>query len=121
MINADALNKAGVDYNAGLKRFMNDPELYEMVLAAFARADIAQRARAAYDANDRETLLKVVHEAKGSGGNAGLDKVYVEASALVKMLRSHDYTDDELTQGFERFESAYMTICDAVKASLEQN
>ena len=119
MINADILNKAGIDYNAGLARFMGDPELYEMVLAAFTRADIPQRAKAAYDANDRNTLLEVVHEAKGSSGNAGLNNVYTEASALVKLLRSHDYSDNELAASYLRFEKGYLSIQAAIKASVE--
>lgn len=82
-MHSEVLNKNGIDYNAGLERFMGNAELYEMVLAAFARADIAKRARAAYDANDRERLFQVVHEAKGSSGSAGLSALYAEASDFV--------------------------------------
>lgn len=118
MIKADVLNKAGIDYNAGLERFMGDPELYEMVLAAFVRDDVAKRARAAYDANDLDSLLKAVHNAKGSSGNAGLNNVYVEANALVKLLRSQDYTDDELTESFLSFEKTYLFVQTAIKAAI---
>lgn len=121
MIKAEELNKAGIDYSAGLKRFMDDPELYEMVLAAFLRADTSRRARAAYDAHDHETLLSVVHEVKGSGGNAGLDRLYTEASALVVLLRSRDYTEDELMKSYMRFEAAYLTAQEAIKEALGQN
>lgn len=119
MIKAEELNKAGIDFNAGLTRFMGDSELYERVLAAFLRADTSRRARAAYDANDRETLLSVVHEVKGSSGNAGLDLLYTEASSLVKLLRSNDYTDDELTENFRRFEQNYLSAQTAIKAAIE--
>lgn len=119
MINADVLTKAGIDYNAGLERFMNDPELYEKVLAAFTRANITQRARAAYDANDRETLLKVAHEAKGSSGNAGLSNLYTKANELVQLLRSGNVTDDELTESYLRFERLCVSTQTAIKTSLE--
>lgn len=118
MINADVLNKNGIDYNAGLERFMGNAQLYVMVLDAFARADIAQRARAAYDSNDRDALLRVVHEAKGSAGNTGLGNLYAQASALVKLLRSQDYTDDELREGFLRFERLCLSVQEAIKQSL---
>lgn len=118
MIEPEELNKAGIDYNAGLARFMGDPSFYELVLDAFARADIPQRARAAYDSNDRETLLSVVHEAKGSSGNAGLNLLYAEARALVKLLRSQDYTDAELSESYLRFESTYLSTQSAIKASI---
>ena len=116
---AEELNNAGIDYSAGLERFMDDAELYEMVLAAFARTNIPERARAAYDANDRETLLRVVHEAKGSSGNAGLNNIYAEASTLVKLLRSGDYADDDITESYLRFEKIYLSVQAAIKAAIE--
>lgn len=118
MIHADVLNNAGIDYAAGLERFMGDPALYEMVLSAFLRADVATRARAAFDAHDHEALLAAVHEAKGAGGNAGLDLIYREANALVLLLRSGSYTEDELAKGFLRFEKAYLSARTAIEASL---
>lgn len=118
MIHADTLRAAGIDYDAGLERFMGDPELYEMVLASFARSDMARRARAAYDANDRDALLKVVHEAKGSSGNAGLDRLYAEASELVKLLRSHDYAEAEYTERYLGFEALYGAVRAAIEAAI---
>ena len=119
MINAEVLTKAGIDYQAGLTRFMNDPELYEAVLTAFASEDVLERAQAAYDADDREGLLRVVHEAKGSGGNAGLDRLYAEASALVSLLRGPSYTDDELAEVYQRFTAAYLSARKGIRAALQ--
>lgn len=118
VIHADALRKGGIDYDAGLKRFMGKAELYEMVLAAFVRADIAGRAKAAYDANDRDALLKAVHEAKGSSGNAGLISLYAEADSLVQLLRSKEYSDDELADAYKRFEETYLSIQAVIRESL---
>ena len=120
MINAEELNKAGISYEAGMERFMNDAELYEAVLSAFSGEDMAERAQAAFDAGDRQGLMRVAHEAKGSGGNAGLDRVYAEANALVKLLRSEGYTDDELTEDYRRFNEAYIAARDAIRAALGQ-
>lgn len=119
MIDKNVLNAAGIDYSEGLERFMGDTELYEMVLRAFVRADIAERSRAAYDKNDREALLRAVHEAKGSCGNAGLNQIYVKAGALVKLLRGGDYIEEELTESFLQFEKAYLSTQTAIKASLK--
>ena len=119
MIDKDVLNAAGIDYSEGLERFSGDAEFYEMVLRAFVRADIAERSRAAFDADDREALLSAAHEAKGSGGNAGLKRIYAQASALVKLLRSGDYTEEELTESFLQFEKAYLSTQTAIKASLK--
>lgn len=119
MIKADLLNTAGIDYAAGMERFGGDAGLYEMVLRAFLRDDVAERARAAYDANNLSELLKAVHEAKGSGGNAGFDNVYTAANEVVKLLRGNDYSDEELTARFLRFEKVYLSVQTAIKAALE--
>lgn len=118
MINAEMLKMAGVDYQAGLARFMNDAELYEAVLMAYAGQDVLERAQEAFQNGDKEMLLAAVHEAKGSSGNADLMAVYVEASALVALLRGNSYTEDELADGFQRFESAYIKIKNAIQAAL---
>lgn len=120
MINAELLRQAGVDYDAGLTRFMNDPELYEAVLAAFAGENTLERAQTAFQKHDCAQLLKVVHEAKGSGGNAGLDNVYTQASVLVALLRSNTYTEDELIADFRRFEKVYGEVRDGVRLALAQ-
>ena len=119
MIKLEPLIEAGINYQAGLKRFMGDAELYEMVLSAYARDDLIQRARAAYDADDREALLRVVHETKGSSGNADLTCVYETACALVTLLRSKSYSDAQLQEGFLRFEQAYLSMQQAIGDALE--
>lgn len=118
MINAELLNQAGISYEEGMNRFMDDAELYEAVLEAFLDEDILERATAAYEAKDNAQLLRVVHEAKGSGGNAGLDKLYAEASALVKLLRSPSFTGDALDIDYERFVKAYTVARDGIRAAL---
>lgn len=119
MMNAEMLKKAGVNYNAGLTRFMGDRQLYERVLSIFVHDDLPQRARAAYDSDDRDTLRRIVHEAKGSSGNADLTNVYDKACALTTLLRSEDYTDDELRVGFLCFEKTYSMMQKAIKAAME--
>lgn len=118
MIQMEVLQQAGIDYNAGVKRFMNDKGLYEAILTAFAGEDVLERAQAAYRAGNREELRRVVHEAKGSGGNAGLDVVYVPTCAFMELLRSESYTDDELAAAYGRFETAYETTRSAIKKAL---
>lgn len=119
-MNAALLKKAGIDYEAGMQRFMQDAELYAAVLTAFIGEDIPQRAQVAYEADNRQLLLRVVHEAKDSSGNAGLDFVYAEACALVSLLRSNGYTDDALKEAYERFLAAYRKAQTAIAAALAQ-
>ena len=117
-MNSSILQHAGIDYQAGMERFMNDGELYEAVLNAFVSDNALERAQKAYQSGNTDALLQVIHEAKGSGGNAGLTELYAEASALLKLLRGGDYSQEELTMRFERFEAVYTKMRDGINAAL---
>ncbi len=118
MIKKDILLEAGIDYEAGLTRFMNDEELYCTVLTAFIEEDACERATAAYKVKNMRGLLEAAHDAKGICGNVGLNGAYEKASALVLLLRGNIYTDDELTQSFSDFARAYGDAQNAIKAAL---
>lgn len=115
----EPLAQAGIDYEAGLRRFMNDKAMYQAVLGAFLRDDVIARVREAYASGDRERLKAAVHEAKGSSGNGGFTAVYDQASALMTLLRGESYTDDELTAAYQRFVDTYMRAWNGIKAALE--
>lgn len=117
-MNIKYLTDAGIDYKAGVERFLDDPELYEAILNAFLNDDLLSRAEAAYESGDRNALRLVIHEAKGSSGNAGFLNIYAAASELSALLRGGNYTDDELRAGFRRFESVYSTVYSGVSAAL---
>jgi len=117
-MNRDILQKAGINYEAGLARFMGDEALYHAVLEAFAGDDVVKRARSAYDKQDKEALFLAVHEAKGASGNAGMDGVYQITAELVSLLRSEGYTEDELSEGYRKFETAYLAAQAAAREAL---
>ncbi len=117
-MNQDVLQKAGIQYEAGLARFMGDAALYHAVLEAFAADDIVKRARSAYDKRDKKALLFVTHEAKGSSGNAGMNEAYRITADLVSLLRSEDYSEDALMEGYQKFETAYLSAQAAVREAL---
>lgn len=119
-MNIKILTSAGIDYNAGLECFSGDASIYERVLRAYAADDVVQRARKAYESGDRRMLLAAVHEAKGASGNIALEDVYRVVSELVKLLRSENYTDEELTRRFLLFESAYSSSQTAIHRALEE-
>ncbi len=114
----DVLQSVGIDYDASLKRFMGDSELYTEVLNAFVQDDLLERARTAYQSGDRTELLHVAHEVKGAASNVGLMDTYAEASAVVAMLRSGSYAEDELALAFHRFETAYDKVLTGIQAAL---
>ena len=85
----------------------------------FCTDDVARRAEAAFDSNDKKTLLGAVHEAKSSSGSAGLKNVYPLACEVVDMLRHGGYTDEQLRDSFAHFEIAYREAQLAVKEALD--
>ena len=116
---ADVLRAAGIDYEAGVARFLGDEALYETVLTAFMNDDVVRLARDAYMRGDRAALLSKVHEAKGASGNADLTDVYEAACALVTLLRGGAYTDAELEAGYLRFEAAYLRAQKGIREAQE--
>lgn len=119
MINAEKLNEVGIDYQAGLSRFMDNLELYEAVLNAFLSDNISERAQDAYENRDYETLYSVIHGVKGSSGNAGLTKLYIETSNFAALLHSKNFTEDEVIEHYNRFERAYTKTYDGIKSALQ--
>ena len=118
-MNQSILQKAGIDYDAELRRFLGDEPLYLAVLKAFATDDIISRTRHAYNTQDKKALLCAVHEAKGSSGNSGMSKAYEKASSLVSLLRSENYTEQALAECYKKFETAYLDAQAAVLEALK--
>jgi HPt (histidine-containing phosphotransfer) domain-containing protein len=101
------LERAGIDYEEGLERFMGDADLYQMVLRSFLDDGCLERARTAFDARDADGLFSCAHETKGSAGNASMTDLYRAACALVETLRAGRFVDDEVAPAFADFTDAY--------------
>lgn len=117
-MNAEILEKAGIDYDKGVKRFLGNALIYEKVLSKFPKDPTFDRVRADYEANDREALLADAHEFKGMCGNIAINRAYEAADALVKLLRGqHSKSDIDLA--YSRLEAEYNLAREAVLASSE--
>lgn len=119
-MNTEILKEAGIDYEAGLARFLNNISFYENVLDAFARETALDRAKAAYRSDDIPALLEAAHEVKGSSGNVGLVNVFLAAGALTALLRKGDFSKEELDTAFSSFETTYRSAQQAIRRALEE-
>lgn len=119
-LNQQTLSSAGIDYQAGKKRFIGDCELYEAVLSAFLEDTTLQRAQLALTQRDRKELLSCAHELKGASGNTDMTALYTACCALVTLLRGENATDTEVESAFERMESAYLIARDGIRRALEE-
>ena len=118
-MNADVLKASGIDYDAGLARFVNDQELYETVLQAFLHEDCLQRAETAYAANDNQALFKVAHEVKGCSGNADMKRLYVASCRLVELVRHMEGSQEEIDQAYTVFVKAYNEAVEGIRKAME--
>jgi CheY-like chemotaxis protein/HPt (histidine-containing phosphotransfer) domain-containing protein len=79
---------AGLDVRAGLKSTLDDMALYRRALGLFARreAGFETQFRAAMAAQDHATLLRLVHDLKGTSATLGAERVNQHAKALEAIL-----------------------------------
>lgn len=119
-MNADKLQKAGIDYNRGVKRFMGRAHLYEKALSKFPKDGAFARIRAAHEANDVEQLLASAHEFKGMCGNIALPALYDASDALVTLLRGGAFSPADLDAAYMHLEKEYRAANEAILAAMEE-
>ena len=118
--NVELLRQAGVDYPAGVARFMGDTALYETVLSAFLRDKTLETAQSAYRSGDQKALFDCAHEVKGSSGNTDMTALYAASCALVELLRGGGPADGgAVGVAFDRFQAAYTAARRGVRSALE--
>ncbi|MDD3337018.1 MAG: Hpt domain-containing protein [Eubacteriales bacterium] len=119
-MNIAVLKKAGIDYEAGLRRFLDDSDLYETVLTAFLQDQSLEKAEVAYAAGDNDALFEIAHELKGSCGNTDMTVVYKAACELTEKLRhNRAISKSELADTYQAFKSAYLAARNGIALAQE--
>lgn len=119
MMNEDILMKAGVDYRKGVKRYLGDSEIYELLLLDFCADKQMQRSDDALKHGSRDELLEVAHEVKGTAANLDMLRLSEASSALVTALRDPASSDVQIEQLYGRYRQAFAEAKKAVKAAAE--
>lgn len=89
-MNITQLKEAGIDYEAGLKRFANKPALYEKYLVKFF-SDTSFAELGTYIAEGNITeAFKCAHTLKGLSGNLSINSFYKHISVMVEALRNNE-------------------------------
>mgnify|MGYP000507023450 CR=1 FL=1 len=92
---------AGLDVDAGLRRVLGKPALYLSMLRKFclAQRDVAASCRAALQAGDQETALRILHTLKGVAGNVGAASIQADAGRLeAELRRGASVSDDDFSR-----------------------
>ena len=109
------LESAGINYRSGVKRFLDDEELYESTLQLFLKDDLLDRAMKAYENKDYEALFDCAHEGKGSCGNLDIIVLYDLSSKIVELLRHDKKYSEELTVLYKEFVEKYQNVKKYIK------
>lgn len=118
-MNAETLRRVGIDYDAGIKRFQGDAELYEIVLTAFLKETMLEEAQSAFECGDRKALLRCVHELKGSCGNTDMTDLYAVSCEMVSLPRSGTGTDKDLEDLLIKLKNTYIKAREGICTAKE--
>lgn len=88
MLDKEALAKAEIDYEEGLKRFANKEVLYEKYLKNFLVDEHFQHARAEQEKNNFDGVLSELHAMKGIAGTLGMMKLFDACNQVVIAIRA---------------------------------
>lgn len=110
-MNITKLKAAGVDYNEGLKRYANRPQLYGRFLVEFFENPIFQDLQESLKQCDYKKAFACAHTLKGMSGNLSFTKLYSCICELVELLREHPEDHrEEITKRYEEVEQLYHQI-----------
>lgn len=113
-MNIELLKESGIDYDNGLKRFLDDEAFYEHVLIAFLDDTSLERAIKAFSDKNFKQLFDCAHEVKGTSGNLDMKELYSSACELVEELRGGIYNENNIAPKFEKFRNCYLAVREAI-------
>lgn len=112
------LQENGIDYAAGLRRFLEDRELYEEMLTAFLSDDSFQKASEAFCRKDYSALFDQAHALKGASGNLDMPELYRASGELTEFLRHNRAPEAaRVSELFYDMQAAYSQVAHALRAA----
>lgn len=109
----EMLEKAGVEVEKSLHRFLDNEELYRRFLIRFLEDDTFQKIGAARKADDPREMELAAHTLKGVAGNLGMAPLYACCREVVEKLRGGDVAG--ALEAHDRLAAAYDTLRPALE------
>lgn len=100
------LEKAGVDFERTMERFMNNEAFYLKFLKRFPTDPNFTALKEALEAKDMEGVERAAHTLKGVSANLGLDPVAEHLNEMVRSVRNNECGN--LTEQFEKVQEQYL-------------
>ena len=113
-MNQYKLFKAGIDTNAGIRRFNGRAELYEKYLFGFPADPNFAAMCEGIAAGDAAAAFAAAHALKGVAGNLSLTQLHQDIVPLVEELRAGSL--EHAAELLEPVTADYQRAIDAVKA-----
>jgi HPt (histidine-containing phosphotransfer) domain-containing protein len=111
-----ALKQYGINYDAGVARFMGDAPMYEELLREFPADMPLSGLRQAFEENDYEALFQISHAMKGVTGNLDMDRLFPATSALTEYLRGTKTPDPgQVAALYEKVCTEYDRVCEGIR------
>lgn len=107
------LENSGVNYEAGLNRFMNNEALYERFLLKFPSDESYQSLSKALEADDCEAAFQAAHTLKGVAGNLSLDALFSAVAVQTEALRNGQLAEGKAH--LPAVTAAYEAVIEALK------
>lgn len=107
-----ALEEAGVDMEAALRRLGGNSMLYEKILVKFLDDDSFSGIEPALARDNYEEALKAAHTLKGVSANLGMDRLSDACAEVVNHIRASN--PEEAKAAYPEVKQAYQAVCQAL-------
>lgn len=112
MLNKEKLEKAGIDYEQGIKHFACNTEIYEKYLLRFKDDPIYGELCVEIEAGDYNAAFRNAHALIGVTGNLGMMDFGEKVSNLIEELRHGKY--DNMDALLVDFRASYARTVEAL-------
>ena len=92
-MNRVLLSEAGIDYNKGVERFMDNSAVYERLLKNFPKENKYEEAFSLYEKKDFDGMFRCLHTMKSTAGTLDLTSLFEVTCELVEILRAKQYNE----------------------------
>lgn len=121
MTNIKELEAAGIDYEEGLTRFMDDAELFNSILVSFLDDTTFNEAQMAMNEKNYPQLMECTHAIKGVAGNLSMSRLYKASSELTELLRGKVPFDDKTAEAyFDVLKTAYFDARNSILSACKE-
>ena len=108
MLTTENLRKYGANVDEGLKRCVNNEQLYLTLVNRFLDQNTFPDLKAAIQDHDLEKAFHIAHSLKGVIGNLSLSPLYDVVYQMTELLRNR--TEMDYSDYIQRYEMSYSLL-----------